>query len=1049
MKRNLAVTGKTMLAPNIATTVIRESKHSSTQPICQKVSSKAPTPRIQSKLKSTDQTTVSSSEIKETSKESMTLLKKQIDKLTKLTKDLTLYNHSMIFTETDILNELNTLKTNFQAFYHDSVYYYKAVKAVEESFFSTRTVPNTALKSSSLTFGTNWRNVNSLFIKIQKNGKKSLASYIESKYKTMDQIICQITATDQQNIHMERISKSALKLRESSISQSKHVALVLKEKDIHNATKVMEDMLSDVKQLVQQFGNDCFQVFSNCAVPQTELKQCKSLFNDAGNEILVALRAFFSFDSDMKVIGLLINEISEHIQQIINIAELPPCPIHACPSAQIVQATIRSRAAEPIRCKSSAFSVPISPLLTPAISQKNTPPPTPTENTHKKGFPKSGSMKDSLTLSHEDLLKIESIFTEMRKMFRLTIPVNVGESGDVVKKLEEIQNEIKKKQENDVEDQKEKENEVKESKLKLKKRIEELQNNVECSENYAKSLENQLREIEEKGRESREKNVLEKVVERMSSMVSESESDFQFMNNDVVTKADKLSLFIIERKCTKCMEHEKFEHELMMKLGISSNCGETIEEQLMNIQEKVSGLNQEVLDKENEIKTLEDKMNEKDEEIQKMKESAARIKSIALGIARENSSLSESDQKSIEQINETEDLVEVALAAFEKMKEAHKEKIQETTDLLVHKHQEELKEIADALDMCDEETVAAITRCVMKVKEELEQSKNAVQERDRVLNKLDIWMNDHIVKTREEKEEEAKDKSIDEKFQGLMFQFDESPNPLEKPYEELTRERRNMRTDIEKVVSSISKFFTGQMRNEQISKQLQRIKTLKITDLVKLNNEMVTAIAQSFGKKESMIVKLKAETVDSKKSMVLLCEKVNEFLEKPKPKEGEEVPEKTLYELTTQLTQLIDEVCNSGTDNFVPKEMLIKETKPIKKIINCTLNNPKVFMQTIVSTILDAKSIIDTAGVISSTLDKAFQKFDFTCVPDITNKNFTNARDLVYQINSIIGKAQTENENKIGMPIANIISKYTSILSSMFSLIAMMSFGTPGALIAK
>ena len=97
IRKNLTVTGRTVLAPTIPTAGMKENKFNHSQPISQKNSKDSIAPLMQITLKSTDKQTITSAEIIMASKENMIKLKKQIEKLVKDTNDITLYNHSPIF----------------------------------------------------------------------------------------------------------------------------------------------------------------------------------------------------------------------------------------------------------------------------------------------------------------------------------------------------------------------------------------------------------------------------------------------------------------------------------------------------------------------------------------------------------------------------------------------------------------------------------------------------------------------------------------------------------------------------------------------------------------------------------------------------------------------------------------------------------------------------------------------------------------------------------------------------------------------------------------
>ena len=1147
MKKNLSVTGRTVLAPNLPSNPMRESKLNHSQPISQKNSKELIPPIVQNTLKSTDKTTISSAEISMTNKESMIKLKKQIEKLVRDTKDLTLYNHSSIFNEINILRELQTLVENFQTFYHDTIFYYKSVKAVEDSLYSTRVVPNAALKSSSLAFNTNWKRILFLYSEIEQKGPESLSLYIDNKFKMLHQIIVNITQKQEKNIHKEKITEASTKLKEMIISEAKYVQLICNEKNKmkDSTTNIIETLENDMKKIEQQFEENNYHIFSKCTgITQGELNQYKTQFISNCEEIITEIRAFFSFDKDIETLQSEIKPISDHIDMIVSIAELPPSPIRTIspPSTNLqsfpVQSpiiTYRSLSKSQIdtkRNKKSSkqqFTVSPPPPSSPATSGRPFSAPQQTQGTRpnvpiltqinpKKKDRKTGPSSRSVRFGADKMNQLKDFLQIMRNLMKplenpqtkdleedFQLPNEEEEQEEEIfvisdeeawqqleslkQKIPQLVNDIKEKEERLQEGRDEiilqKQHEFKVKEEDLKRKLEEMHRRAQIADEYAHSLEEEIKTLEESDEHQKSSKTLQRAVTKMSQIFSRSEKEFPFMKDTETEAADKMSLFVIDRKCKTCLEHEKFEYELMQKLGVeflgdSINDNLTLEEKIKQLPIKIDQMKSEIMGLKEEIDHLEKIKEEREQTILKMKIATEEIRHMTKDIADSHNTQTKSARKDNEEeeieeeeknerqpiilqrslshrdenikiLNESNDMAEVALTAFETMKDIHDQQMIMKTQELEHKHQQELREIADALDLCDDETVSAITNCVKKVKLELSETKTAVSERDKILKRLDSWMRDHIINMNQRlQNQDEKEQTMEQKFQDLMFQFDETPNPLSKPFEELSKERRKTRSELEGNILKMAKIFPPRLKTPQIQKQIQNLKTLKPAEIMALHESMINAITGDIGNKDSTIMQQRKTLEDSTKELQQITNKVLTFLEKPKPKPNEtENEEESLYDLTQKLGALVDEVCNSGNENFVSKEMLTKAISPIKSLLNGPANDPRVFIPQLVSLVEDATTTIETMGQISTPLSKAFQGFDFTKKPAIDDPQFITARDYVFHVNSLIRNAQATYKDKVGSKAIDVLSQFISITSSMFSLVAMLSFGTPGAKIAN
>ena len=982
-------------------------------------------------------------------------------------------------------------------------------------------------------------------------GPDSLSNFIKNKFKILDQIISSITQKQERNPHREKIIEAATKMKELIISESKYIQLICSEKHIlqENSSNTIETLESDIKNIQQQFSEYNYHTFPKCyGISQGELSQYKTQFLTNCNEIITSIRAFFSFDKDFDMINSEIKPITEHIEQIVSIAELPPSPLRTLSSSptshqhspfssnqQTAFNTFRSISRGGIDSRKSTRSTPpnnsgnfpqysvTTPTSRTTRSSATNSPPRPNNapiltkinprKKDKKGDPLSRSL-DSGNDNKMDNLKdfvqsMKSFFSPYDKQMIKQLYHLGGDGGEdgeelngeedqneemsdadvwtqmelIKQKLPELIQQIKKnertKDEVNPEEVQKMKQDFEKRENEYKKRISEIEKKAEISDQYAHSLEDQIKTMEQADENLRGSKTLQRVISKMSQIVSETDDELPLMTDSDTESTEKMNLFIFDRKCKNCLEHEKFEYDLLQKLGAdilgdSIHDGMTFQEKIKLLPQKIDEMKAQIVGLKQEIDDLEKIKQEKENTIQKMKNVTEEIRTRAKDMnddyhkkliesldeditpMRRKRLLEDSDkhQENLQILNESEDMAKVAMSAFEAMKEIHTKELEAAKKEIEQKHKEQLKELAEALNITDDESITAIINGVLKVKQEMEQTRAEINEKDRILKRVDNWMRDHIVNLNQKPPSEAETKqlSLEQQFHNLMFQFDETPNPLSKPYEELSNERRKTRSDLEENVIKMSKIFPANKKTPQMQQKIQNVKTLKPLELMTLHSNMLDTITKNIGGKDEVIHKQKKAISDSKDELKIINNKLLEFLGVPKIKNqnnSEEEEEPSIYDLIQKLSTLIDEICNSGNQNFVSSEFLNKAISPVRNLLKTPSLDPRVFIPQLVSLLFDASRTIQAMEAISTPLSKAFEGFDFTKTPKIDDPQFINARDYVFHVNSLIHDAQASNKDTIGSKAIDVLSQFVSITSSMFSLVAMICFGTPGASIAK
>ncbi|EAX99217.1 hypothetical protein TVAG_236620 [Trichomonas vaginalis G3] len=1015
--RTLSLSGKTLLAPTVAGNGgFRESKLSSTVPISSKPSnSTGISPRITKPIKIRDLQSISTSNITITSKENMILVRKQLDKLYRNVKEITLYNHAKVFSETNIVESLNTAIESFRTLYHDAVYYYKSIKAIEEAIPSNRVVSNAQLKSSTLTFRKQWQDICTQFNTIKEKGVTSLNDYITLKFHSIKQLLAHVATYTKVQANKDQIEKSTIKMQETMLALSKSTTMTLTQRDaVNEQPTLMETPIRDIRSFNQQFNEACFNVFTRCGVQQSDLKQLKQDIISGSNEIVIAIRAGFSFDKDMNMLTQQFDKITEFVDTMMDLVELPPSPVRS--------PLLTSR-----RNTSRFANTPVGETITPN--------------------PEYNGVVDM----------VEKFVTDIQKDFKLEI----NPECDVFEKLEEIRSQllISYKPDDDINKSEVKFADVqfqtsgRQNELDIaegtgqsiytdfddsftqttarstrSRRVSNMSDPINLLEAKVAKLEEELKKKDEEINElkqtsdQRAKLTLEKAINKMSGILSDSDGEFVKDGEN----AEKLQLFVVDRKCPICAKREVEELEIVEKardafLKVDATVSDLnqlpqaideLVEQVQTAQNEVVLRNEELDIKNSEIFNLNQKLEEQNDKITAMQMAQNTLKQLLYGDNPPSDDM---------------DVAAITMNAFNELEKKHKNELKELEISIEKKHREGWEKVYETLKISKDEGPQAIYNEFDKQNKVIEDLRNQLNQANGVLKRIEAWMRDHATA-------QTQGMGLEEKFQSLMFAIDEAPNPLSLPYEELMKERRQIRSEIEETVTNLAKQFHTKLG-------VKNLKTVKIAKLMELHKDLTGKATGDMGAKIEKITKL-SQTIEKLRGIIVKqCNRLWEFLEVP-PHDFEN---NNIEEMMNKLAELIEKVCCSGSQNFVSKEVINKAVVPIRKHISSKSNDPRVFIPEMVKFIMESYDTFTMIYTVAKPLEEALGAYDFTKMPEIGDKKFSHTRECVFRVNAIVKEAQEKYKDKQGYRAFDVLNDFVSLTCALFSLLASQSFGTPGA----
>ena len=723
--------------------------------------------------------TISTDEIKIVDEESMNILDKQYQEIKEKTQNIMKTNHSLIWSEMHITEIFNKFDGLFKAFIRDSTSFYQSIKKIEDSGESNRIANNATLKATTYSLLNSWKEICGVYEMIQRDGINSLIDYIQTKFNIVSEIIRQIVTRDSRNVHKEKLELCGSNLKGIIANLSKSVTLLLSERDLmHEKEYLIDGSINDIKSFIKIYNEAHYHQFTMSSFMQSQLVQFRANVLTACNDIIVSIKAAFSFDDSINEIIDIIENMTSTFNEVITLADMPPSFVRSS------RTTIISRS--------------VTPLSSP-IKRKD---PIAEVKEFTSGFKENGS---------SGISKLECFISDVAAEFELKVDKSKdvwdqlndikSQLSDVVKRSKELNSEhelfvqkmrnqsktvtwlMREKDKKEIEYESMK-NEILERNVDLEERNEELTRQINEALTIAQRRETQLFQIRENDEGKKLKKCLMRVAERLESVVDKSEVEFSFADDDLITRVDKLTSSISLKKCSKCREREVEDNLNAEELSIA------LDEPIESFNEGIKKITREYSRVSRELEILKKQMIAKDKEMVEMRtatnEIKRKMKEIAVSLGQP--------------FSDDESIGCSILLAFNVLEESNKEALEKQAKELQNERVKELMNLSLALNLNSEEskdTKLVINLAIDAIKENNDTKKELNKNQKQLLD-----INNFLEGRTQERSKEKLD--IGDNIMFLMDAIEKTPNKLSTPYNNALNDIRNLRTTIETGIAKLA-----------------------------------------------------------------------------------------------------------------------------------------------------------------------------------------------------------------------------------------------------
>lgn len=1040
-------------------------------------------------------------------------LKDIIDAIAKKLREIMTINHASIFDKTNVLNEMTQAIDLFKPFFHDINYYYRTVRVAEETGSTNRLISTASLKSSSFTFSQKWKVIVSVFNTIYTEGIPSLMELLDTKFRNMEGIVNAIVLHDKKSIHLEYLKKEGSRVIETINSIKKNIGLMLSKPDLlRDDPRMLENCTDDLKTFLQRYNEVHYREFGKSGLMQCQLNQYKANIQSSVNDIIVGLRAAFTFENDMSEIQNMVEDASCQIQSIIDTLDLPP----------FVSSNLFKRKSSPEKtalssCKSTALTE-----LKDSDTTDNSFETVKLSNFLDKVKKmlavefKTNGIWDNLDEIYQSLHKKIRDIEEKEKEFNLFNKRVFSQSKTIASLMKDSHEQKHLSEDN--------ENKLKSYIKDLEDRNDELIKQRNEALNLVNKKDDQIFALRSRFDESKTRECLERVATRLNSMLDESEREFSFKKDDLVTRAERMSLFILERRCKDCSRYIKEMSEIesaiktIRPLRESESISQFIKEIGQKLKEKaiikegtMTEINIETTELDNsdetsgkkfanaetqlnksetsnsvgiqneKLKEVQEGTNDSDEvrkemneEVQGEHNSISEFQQEAAGEVRERASnSSEVQNETIKEFHEeTNNLSEVQLETVgeiqervsnssdtqkETVKEAQEEtknpnkiqkqivkEIQEVNNIGIKgldntlstndssEFAEILRQMSQLIGINDlgNDPVQATKVLWKKIYNKYIENNELLNEREKTLQNVEKWMLGRC-------DYQPIGRDINAKLEELMQAIDDIPNPLLKGYNDLSNERRQVKSTLDVILAKVCGFLRTKKPDTRKMNPPQVLSNL---------SDLVGRIHDLFDQKQKGMSALDAKTQLIVKELISLRQRLIRFAnENREASNGTKTVSRSMNDnlsedpevIIKEIQGTIDEIFSSGGVHFIAKSEISQLTEPARKRLNIQSVDPVQYIKEIVNYILSMEHSIEVVEAFEKPLVDIFSSFDFKKENfDPMLPSFMKFRENLFQMHSML--AQTLNKT-VDKNICSVLSKLVSLGTSLFSTIAAMN----------
>jgi hypothetical protein len=491
-------------------------------------------------------------------------------------------------------------------------------------------------------------------------------------------------------------------------------------------------------------------------------------------------------------------------------------------------------------------------------------------------------------------------------------------------------------------------------------------------------------------------------------------------NEPEIEHLDKINVFVLERRCSKCREYEEEARDIRRRLRgiLQIRPGES----LMSIFDALSSQNMKAR-----------------KEIAKMKSAEEAVKRAlderGAAIARANEALAKYG------IHITgDDASEIVLAildALEPLLEGHQKELRDQEAALEERHTRDLEYILKAVsqimpDIIESGRVSITdfkTTIIMVAREAVTRMDEVRQEdakREELLGTVQTWLHGRAV---EVTESDMENLTYHETIPLLMNALDRTPNPL-------VPKMNAMKNQIAQIECEFRDFL-GQAKRDGFIANTLDLNVMELYELMNVNRSFQATVMERIESvKREMQMQL-YEIDQTKESLLIIAKRLRRLLRH----DDVELDGQETAELFMHIQTFLEELSSGGTANLYMSIADINDmTKAARKIMNClNVTDPRQYLPDVIRLFEDNVNTIESSRKFAGPLDAIFKSFDFQAAsfnPD--SDAFKFLREQIFQMHVVLGSDGTLIHDA---KLTDVFKRMISLSAALMSYIAQLYLG--------
>lgn len=982
------------------------------------------------------------------------------------------FNHSSIIQDSKLLSETESVSDYFIPFQKYVNEYFHQLNDLKTP---VQKIPIQNLKGATYSFLQKWKEFVRIIELIREKGYASMYTYISIKFRKIDFIINDIVSKQRRDsVHTETLEKRGGCLQSLLHNLKISIRELLLNVKISSLEPDRLDLyINDIKTFSRLYNEAHFQEFPKSGFMQIELSQFKTEVMSECSEIIEALRTSFNLNSDLDKIFHESNEITQSLQKIVNKINLPRTFYTVIAKEKLELSSYDDQNTQSNKTKGDITKVEsfvnqkiVTPSIVGPISASiNDPEKNIVVCAKLEAF--IDSLEDKL-LIEKDLEKnvwdrldsIKNEFFERLSIADQRVKTFKSYQKEIENQGSEIASMMLESNEKSAQLSKTK-REYEEQIELLKKKISDLENENQETLNKIEVKEKLIKKLRTDNDNKKAQETLNRIGQKMGSLMNNNEHNLEFRKNDEnIQNVDKMSVFVLERRCQKCREYEEMRKNIRKILEelIGLKEGETVIQAINRLRD--------------EVLKLRDDNARLAEENEKTMNDIAELKKCLVDVISEANKTMLNVPKSLDDKN-VQEMCQITRDTFENLRKFHQEELKKLEEKLKGIHNKDLFEISNKLNPLSQNSkILSKTRSdynqenqIHNEEEEdnnnkelitsfikasnykdfiLEQLKLAnarMDETDKQLNfckellfKVEKWMN-------VQSELSTDNVPIDQALEMLMDAIEHKPNPLEKVVNNL----QNQLSLIDKNILLITTNVQQMLKKDGIDKNpdemtlFERINYLQVELSIvidKYNEASELVIEQT-----RIISECRSTFNIIGKKMFRLLMKDDSIFSQSEENENEEGEKKELNmdELMLQCLTAVDDVSNPKARLLMPIVDLNNMTKDIRKNAKLPLSLDPLFyiprLDEIMKQYHNALKVIED---LQPSLISIFNNFDFKAESiDPDSYQFSILRENIFHMQTIL--RQQKDGDAVNV-INDVIQRFVSMSASFVSCIASTFF---------